>query len=1055
MNMNISAWAIRKPIASLVLFAVLMILGYFAFKGLPVTRFPNIDVPIVSVQVTQSGAAPAELETQVTKKVEDAVSGINGVKHMTSSIQDGVSTTNIEFRLEINTDRAVNDVKDAIARIRSDLPRTVDEPIIRRIEIEGGSIISFGVSAPTRTTEEISWFIDDVVLRKLQSAKGVASVERIGGVDREIHVSLDPDRLASLNITAADVNRQLRATTVDLAGGRGEIGGREQAIRTLASSRSIEDLQETMIWISGGRKARLADLGTVTDASVEERTFARLNGQPVVAFNIFRSKGESDARVYDVVNAKVAELRADNPDYKIEMIDTSVIYTVGNYENAMTGLLEGAALSVIVVLLFLRDWRATLITALALPLSAIPAFWAISLMGFSLNLVSLLAITLATGVLVDDAIVEIENIVRHMRMGKSAYRAALEAADEIGLAVIAISLTIVAVFAPVSFMGGIAGQYFKQFGLTVAAAVIFSLLVARLITPLLAAYFLRAHPEKIHEEGWIMRGYTRLVRFSVRHRWLTLVLGLAIFAVSIYSVRFLPQGFIPPGDEARMLLSVELPPGSRLDDTKNLTDEVTRRLRERPEIKSVFVNGGQLIGAGGKEIRKAALIINLVHKTQRVKTQKDVEADVGDDLRSIPDIRFWFVQPNGQRGLSMLVVGNDTAQIAGIANRLQTEMKTISLLANPISTAALDRPELQMRPKVELAADLGVTTDAISETIRVATIGDVGPNLAKFNLGDRLIPIRVQLIESARGDLRTIEALKVATGRGTYVPVSTVADIEFAQGPTSIDRYDRARRVAIEADLTGNAALGEAIAKVYALPTAKDLPPGVVIKLAGDAEIMGEVFSGFATAMGAGLMMVFGVLVLLFASVLQPITILFSIPLSVGGVIFALFITNKAISMPVVIGILMLIGIVTKNAIMLVDFAIEKMAEGVPRTEAIVDAGRKRARPIIMTTIAMAAGMIPAAYGHGDGGEFRAPMAIGVIGGLLVSTVLSLVFVPAVFSIMDTLGNGIWWVFGRFVGKRDDPLDEAAQPAHADQPAHAMPKLQPVFATMPLPIAAE
>ena len=1054
--MNISAWAIRKPIAPLVLFTVLMILGWVSFKGLPITRFPNIDVPIVSVQVTQSGAAPAELETQVTKVVEDAVAGINGVKHMTSSIQDGQSTTNIEFRLEINSDRAVNDVKDAIARVRANLPRQVDEPIVRRIEIEGGSIISFGVSAPSKTTEEISWFIDDVVLRKLQSAKGVASVERIGGVDREIHVSLDPDRLAALNITAADVNKQLRATSVDLAGGRGEVGSREQAIRTLAASHKVEDLQETMLSLPGGRKARLDDLGTVTDTAAEERTFARRNGQPVVAFNVFRSKGESDARVFDLVNAKVGELRAEHPDFNIEMIDTSVTYTVGNYERAMEGLLEGAALSVLVVLLFLRDWRATLITALALPLSAIPTFWAISLMGFSLNLVSLLAITLATGVLVDDAIVEIENIVRHMHQGKSPYRAALEAADEIGLAVIAISLTIVAVFAPVSFMSGIAGQYFKQFGLTVAAAVIFSLLVARLITPLLAAYFLRAHPEKVRAEGPVMRGYTRVVHFAVRHRWLTLALGLGIFYVSIKAVAFLPQGFIPPGDEARMLLSVELAPGSRLEDTKTLTDEVTRRLLQRPEIKSVFVNGGQLIGNGGKEIRKATLIVNLLHKSERLKTQKDVEADVGDDLRSIPDIRFWFVQPNGQRGLSLLVVGGDNAQISNIANKLQTEMKTIPLLANPISTAALDRPEIQMFPKADLAADLGVTADAISETIRVATIGDVGPNLAKFNLGDRLIPIRVQLVESARGELRTIESLKVAAGQGAFVPLSTVADITFAQGPTSIDRYDRTRRVAIEADLTGNAALGEALAAVQALPAARDLPAGVSLRGAGDAEIMGEVFSGFAMAMGAGLMMVFGVLVLLFASVLQPITILFSIPLSVGGVIFALFITNKAISMPVVIGILMLIGIVTKNAIMLVDFAIEQMAKGMGRTEAIVDAGRKRARPIIMTTIAMAAGMLPAAYGLGDGGEFRAPMAIGVIGGLLVSTMLSLIFVPAVFSIMDTVGNFIWWLFGRFVGKTDEPAEVAAHAPALVQGTGQQLGPRPDFGGQePMPIAAE
>ena len=1021
MALNVSAWSIRKPIMSLVLFSVLIIIGIFSFRTLPITRFPNIDVPIISVAITQSGAAPAELETQVTKKVEDAVAGVSGVKHITSSITDGTSTTTIEFRLETNVDRAVNDVKDAIARIRGDLPKAIDEPITRRIEIEGGAIMSFGVTAPARSIEDISWYIDDTVVRKLQSVKGVASVERNGGIDREIHVALDPDRLASLNVTAADINKQLRATNVDVAGGRSEVAGQEQAIRTLAGTRKISDLAELMVTLPGNRKVRLGDVGTVTDTAAEPRTFERLNGQPIVAFSVFRSKGESDAAVAKVVKAKVDELRAENPDYNINLIDTSVDYTVGNYESAMEGLLEGAVLSVIVVFLFLRDWRATVISALALPLSALPTFWAMSLMGFSLNLVSLLAITLATGVLVDDAIVEIENIVRHMRNGQSPYRAAIEAADEIGLAVMAITLTIVAVFAPVSFMGGIAGQYFKQFGLTVAVAVLFSLAVARLITPMLAAYFLRAHKHVEQRDGWIMRSYTRVVRASVRYRWLTLVAGLGLFTLSIYSVNFLPKGFIPPGDEARLLVSIELPPGSRLADTQRVTDEISHRLLQRPEVATVIANGGYLLGNGGKEIRKATLTVNLVHKTKRLKSQKDIENDIGADLNTIPDMRFWFVQGNGQRGLSLIVAGADTAQISRVAAQLQSEMKRIPLLANPVSTASLDRPEVQIKPKSEIAAELGVSTDSISETIRLATIGDVGVNLAKFNAGDRLIPIRVQLIESARGNLNLLQSLKVMTGGGKSVPLSTLADIELAQGPTSIDRNDRTRRVAVEADLVGNAALGAALDDIYALPMVKNLPEGVTIKQTGDAEVQGEVFAGFASAIGAGLMMVYGVLVLLFGSVLQPITILFSLPLSIGGVIFALFITNKAISMPVVIGILMLIGIVTKNAIMLVDFAVEEMARGVPRTEAIVDAGRKRARPISMTTIAMAAGMLPSSLALGDGGEFRAPMAIGVIGGLLVSTVLSLVFVPAVFTIMDSCSRAVWRVFGRFVGARDEP----------------------------------
>ena len=492
MNWNISAWSIRTPVPSLVLFMVLMTLGYVSFGQLSVTRFPNIDLPIVQVRVYQSGAAPSELEVQVTKKIEDAIAGVNGVKHQTSTVTEGSSVTTIEFRLEVNQDRALNDVKDAIARIRAELPRTIDEPIVTRIEIEGLPIVTYGARAPGMTPEELSWFVDDVVVRALQGVKAVSQIERFGGVEREIRIALDPDRLLAFGITAGDVNRQLRATNVDLAGGRGEIAGREQAIRTLAGKQSVADLAATAIVLPRGRKVRLDELGSVTDATAEQRTFAALDGRPVVAFAISRAKGASDVVVAADVAKKIAELHKAHPNVELKLIDSMVEYTLGSYHSTMKTLIEGAILAIAVVFIFLRDWRATLIAAIALPLSIVPAFWAIDAAGFSLNLVSLLAITIVTGILVDDAIVEIENIVRHMRMGKSPYRAALEAADEIGLAVIAITFTIIAVFVPVSFMGGIAGQYFKQFGLVVAFAVLFSLLVARLVTPLLAAYFMRA-----------------------------------------------------------------------------------------------------------------------------------------------------------------------------------------------------------------------------------------------------------------------------------------------------------------------------------------------------------------------------------------------------------------------------------------------------------------------------------------------------------------------------------------------------------------------------------
>jgi len=1049
--MNISAWSIRNPIPGILLFVVLMLLGINAFRALPITKMPNIDVPFVSVLVTQGGAAPSELETQVTKKIEDAVANLAGVKHITSSIGDGSSSTVIEFRLEVNTDRAINDVKDAVARIRSDLPRSIDEPVVQRVDIEGLPILTYAAYAPQMTLEEISWFVDDTVIRALQSIKGVGGVTRVGGVDREIRIRLDADRLAAMGVTAGEVNARVRATNVDLAGGRGEVAGLEQSIRTLAGARTLEDLAATMIPLPGGRKVRLDEIGRVEDGTAEQRTFARLDGKPVVAFAVSRAKGASDTEIDAAVTARLAELSRVRPDVELKLIDTSVKYTYGNYKSAMKTLIEGALLAVLVVFLFLRDMRATLISAIAIPLSVMPTFWVIGLAGFSLNLVSLLAITLATGVLVDDAIVEIENIERHMRMGKSPYRASLEAADEIGLAVIAISLTIIAVFVPVSFMSGIAGQYFKQFGLVVAVAVFFSLLVARIITPMMAAYFLRPPHKKPETEGFIMRGYISTVRASVRHRWITLFIGALLFAASIKSADYLPKGFFSEPDTARLLLGIELPPGSRLEDTMRVSDRISERIHAWPQVRSVFIDGGKVASAGAssKEVRKATIVVNLIHKSERDKTQEQLRAEISEGLKDIPDIRYWFMKDNGMRGVQMVVQGADGALVSEHAARIASEMKRLPILDNVVSTAALDRPELRIRPKPGLAADLGITTDALSEAIRVATIGDVAPNLARFNAGDRLVPIRVQLDEPARGRMSVIETLRVTTSRGSSVPLAAVADIEFGQGPTSIDRYDRSRRVAVEADMHGIDALGEAIAAIRALPAAKALPPGIVLKEFGDAEIMGEVFAGFAQAMSLGLMMVLAVLILLFASALQPITILASLPFSVGGVIFALFITGYPISMPVVIGILMLMGIVTKNAIMLVDFAVESMARGVPRFEAIVDAGRKRARPIVMTTIAMIAGMVPPALALGDGGEFRAPMAIGVIGGLIVSTLLSLIFVPAVFTIMDDVGKLITRLFSPFIGPSDEP-GEAPPPALVVPPAEPAPAPAP-----PLRTAAE
>lgn len=1071
MNINFSAWSIRKPVPAILLFVVLCVLGLLSFSKLPVTRFPNIDVPLVSVTVTQSGAAPAELESQVSKRVEDAVANITGVKHVLSTLTDGSSVTVIEFRLETNTDRAVNDVKDAIAKVRADLPRTIDEPIIQRIDVEGQSIMTFGASSAGMTLEQLSWHVDDVVARELQGLKGVGRIDRFGGVDREIRISLDPDRLLALGTTAGEVNRQIRATNVDLAGGRGEVGGQEQAIRTLAGARTVAELAETKITLTGGREVRLKELGRVEDSNSEPRSFGRLDKRPVVSFAVFRSKGSSELSVKDVVAARIAELNKRYPDIVLKPIDDAVAYTYGNYKAAMETLIEGAALAVLVVFLFLKNWRATLITAIALPLSAIPTFWAMELMGFSLNLVSLLGITLVTGILVDDAIVEIENIVRHMRMGKSPYRAAMEAADEIGLAVIAITLTIVAIFAPVSFMGGVAGQYFRQFGLTVAVAVLFSLLVARLITPMMAAYLMKPVKHADPRDGLVMGSYVGLLRGTLATlripllprldgsgRWrrlplnmayVTLLVGFGFLFMSIKATALLPTGFIPDEDTSRVVASVELPPGSTLEDTRVATDQVVDRLREIPEVTQVFVLGGSS-PTGQREVRRAAVTIKLLPKAERKARQKDLKVVIARKLAGVADTRAWYVNERGEREMAFSILSKDGAALDEAVARIESRMRKVDGYLNVATSGSLSRPELRVTPKLEQAANLGVTPEAISEAVRVATIGDVGANLAKFNAGDRLVPIRVQLDEAARADIRNIAALRVTNTNGVSIPLTAVAEIGFGEGPSSIDRYDRVRRAAIGADLKRGFELGTAQETFNQIVREVGLPDGVRIAATGDAEIQGEVVQGFITAMATGLMLVFTVLILLFGSVFQPITILLSLPLSFGGVVIALLATDKPVSMPVYIGLLMLMGIVTKNAIMLVDFAVEEMARGKDRRTALLEAGRKRARPIVMTTIAMAAGMLPSAYGVGDGGEFRAPMAIAVIGGLLVSTVLSLVFVPSFYAVMDDLQRLVSWVFGRFFSKPEDESQWEAMGEHAtphgtpgEASARAMTKLPP------------
>ena len=1036
---NISAWAIRHPVATVVIFVVLTVAGLVAYPRLRINNNPDVDLPSVVVTVLEPGAAPAELETQVTRRIEDAVAGLGDIKHITSTVTDGASTTLIEFNIGKNVDRAVNDVRDKVTQTRVNLPADILEPVVSRVDISGGAIVTYTVRAPAMTIEQTSRFIDDTIGKALLAIPGVSQVNRVGGVDREIRVNLDPDRLIALGITAADVQNQLRALNINSPGGRGTLGRSEQSIRTVGSSSSVDDLRSRMIALPGGREARLSDLGTVEDSTAEQRQVARLDNQPVVAFEVLRTVGSSEVHVAQKVAARLDELERATPGVEIERVSSTVRFVEESYLGAIESLLEGAALAVLVVWLFLRDARATLISAMAMPLSLVPTFFVMQAFNFALSGVTLLALSLVIGILVDDAIVEIENIVRHMRGGKSPYGAALDASGEIGLAVVATTLTIVAVFVPVSVMAGIPGQFFFPFGVTVSVSVLFSLLVARMLTPLLGAYFLK-HRGRVHErDGLLMRAYLCILHAAIRFRWLTVLGAVAFFVGSVSLIPLIPSELISARDMGRSALGVELPPGSTLAETEAVVRRVTDIARRRPEVSSVFASIGTSSAGPGPgaastagDPRNATVYINYVPSGERKLTQQQIEAELRPRFSEIAGARFRFGADGvGGTKLAVTLVGDKEADLDKASRDLERQMRALPEFPTAASTASLLRPEIQIVPVPARAAELGVSVATIASTARIATLGDIDQNLAKFNLPNRQIPILVQIDPGARSQLATLENLRVATSSGANVPLSAVADFKLASGPATITRLDRIRRASVEAELNGMP-LGQALERIHSLPVMKNLPASVHEQQTGDAEIMDELFISFAIALGAGVLLVYTVMVVLFGGFLQPLTIMMALPLSLGGAMILLLASGRALSVSAVIGIMMLMGIVAKNSILLVEYAIEAVRAGAPRGEALVDAAHKRARPIVMTTIAMTAGMAPVALGLGADAGFRAPMAIAVVGGLLTSTLLSLIVVPSVFTLMDDLQH---WLAARLSRLVTSGPHDAVEPAPTSQPA--------------------
>ena len=1019
--MNISAWSIRRPVPTLVLFLVLTVIGWFSFTRLGIDINPNVDVPAVSITVTQPGAGPTELETQVTKQVEDAVAGLGNIDEIQSTVNDGISTTVVNFVLGTDSDRATNDVRNAMAQIRQSLPQDINDPIVTRLEFAGGPIMNYAVVSNRRSVEELSNLVDQTISRSLLSVKGVSQIRRVGGVDREIRVDLDPSRLQALGITATQVNDQIGAFNVNLPGGRAELGGSEQSIRTLGSASDVNVLKSYEIVLPNGGSVPLSTLGEVSDRFEEPRQAALLNNQAVVAFSVLRSTGSTLVTVEEGVRKQVEELRKTlPPDVKLELIFTRADFIRESYEGTIDDLIQASVLAVLTIMIFLRNWRATLITAVALPLSMLPTFAVQYLLGYTLNNMTLLALALAVGNLVDDAVVEIENMERHMDMGKKPLQAALDSSAEVGLAVLASAATIIAVFLPVAFMGGIPGQFFQPFGVTVAVSTIFSTLVARTVTPMMGAYLLKpkkTSPSNLNGNGAKKKGrnrfqpYRSLLQWSLRHRLTTIIIAIAFFVGSLALVPFIPKGLFDNGDIGFSEVSVQLPPGSTLEDTKAVVQQTTNLIRQSPAVKSVLAT---------TEVNTANLFINLKPKEDRDLSQQQFENRMREVFPQIPGARISF-QSQGAAGstkdLSIVLKSENPEPLNSAADALEKQMRRVPGLVEVTSTASLVKPEILIIPNPARAADLGVTVQAIARTASLATIGDNEANLAKFNLPDRQIPIRVQINPERRQDIDTLKNLQVPGQNGTLVPLVSVADIRLGSGPAQIDRFNRARQVSVQANLQG-ISLGDAVQQVQTLSALQNLPPGVAQESAGDAEIMQEIFGRFGSAIGLAIMCIYAILVLLYNNFLHPLTIMVALPLSLGGALLGLMIAQKALGLYALIGIVLLMGIVTKNSILLVDYTLINLEEGKSQYQALIAAGVDRLRPILMTSLATIAGTIPLALGLGAGAEVRSPMGIALMGGFTTSTLLTLLVVPVLFTYVDNLQRRIMQLLKHGFGKK-------------------------------------
>ncbi|MDQ2670854.1 MAG: efflux RND transporter permease subunit [Gemmatimonadota bacterium] len=1045
---GLSGLAIRRPVFTAMVMLGLIVLGLFSYRQLAIDQFPEVDIPVVTVQTTYPGASAETIEREVTRRMEEAFNPVEGVDRITSNSLEGVSQIIVEFELDRDADAASQDIRAKIEGIRRDLPEGIDPPIVQKFDPAQQPILSLALSGERMPIVELTTLADEDVRRALEGVRGVGEVRLAGGLEREVRVSLLPDRLQAVGVSVGEVMAALAAQNLEVPAGRVEREGTEQLVRVTGRITEAQQFNGVIIANRNGQPIRLGDVARVEEGNEEERSVALYDGRRAVALDILKVSGANTVEVAELVQEAVAELRPTLPaGVSLDIVRDNSVTIRQSVEDVIHELLLGAILTIVIVMLFLNDWKATAITSLALPVSVISSFVIMGALGFTLNVLTLMALSLSIGILIDDAIVVVENIVRHRQMGKDHFTAAGEGTREIVLAVMATTFAIVAVFVPVAFMGGIIGRFFYQFGITVAWAVLVSLFVSFTLTPMLSAWWGVNPHDPSHAGGnpltrtiarfnrWFdaqAGRYRGVIKWALGHRKATLGLAAASFVGAILLFPFIGGGFFPASDASEFAVQFETPEGSSIAYTSGKADEIRRRLDSLPGVDYTYITVGA--GATGT-VTNGEVYVKLVPTGDRDVAQQEVMVLAREALAPIAATEISVLEAGGLGGaqapLAIELRGPDVRELQRLSEVIMVEAQQIPGIVDLQSSLGELQPEYRIEVNREVANEVGLDIGTIAQTIRPILAGETATRWEDPTGEER--DVVVQVAPEYRTSVDDIASIPVATtrrgadGAAVTVPLGDVAEIEFSGAPAQIDRNALQRVATVSGATTPELSVAEASSLIRERLATIDLPPGYSVTLGGETEQLEETTGFVLESLVLAIVLIFLILASQFESLTQPFAIMLALPLSLVGVLLALLVTNDTLNMMSMIGVIMLMGLVVKNAILLVDNANERRALGADRYTALVEAGAVRLRPIMMTTLAMIAGMTPIALAMGEGGGFRAPMARAVIGGLITSTLLTLVVVPVAYTYFDDFGS---WMKRKFVSpEREREIEEEQRQA--------------------------